>query len=323
MTRHLALVGPTASGKSAVALEVARRAGDVEIVSLDSMQVYRGMDVGTAKPTARERAEVHHHLVDVADPGEEWSVARTQRMARDAIAGIEARGRRALLVGGTGLYVQAVVDGLAIPGGDEGIRARWWDATASPEGLADAYSRLAALDPAAAARIDPGNRRRVVRALEVIDTTGRPFSSSGPGLGRYGRPAIDVRLVGLWLPRAVLGARIAARVERMVAGGLVDEVRALAARPGGLSRTAAQAIGYAEVLAHVRGECPLPAALDLAVRRTRRFARRQRVWFRRDPRVVWIGDAGDAAAVADCVLACWSGTPRDRRVPAAGGTGAR
>lgn len=310
MTRHLALVGATASGKSAVALELAARAEDVEIVSLDSMQVYRGMDVGTAKPTPQERAAVVHHLVDVADPDEDWSVVRTQRLARAAIADIEARGRRALLVGGTGLYVRAVVDDLAVPGGDETVRARLRRETASDDGLARAYARLTELDPGAAERIEPGNRRRVVRALEVIESTGRPFSSFGPGIDRYGPPAFDVRLVGLWLPRDVLARRIAARLEAMVAAGLVDEVRALADRPGGLSRTAAQAIGYQELLSHVRGERGLADALDLALRRTRRFARRQRVWFRRDPRITWIGTAGNGVALADAVLACWSSGPR-------------
>lgn len=310
MTRHLALVGATASGKSAVALELAARAGDVEIVSLDAMQVYRGMDVGTAKPTPQERAAVAHHLVDVADPDEDWSVVRTQQLARAAIADIEARGRRALLVGGTGLYVRAVVDDLTVPGGDDAVRARLRCETASDDGLARAYARLTELDPGAAERIDPGNRRRVVRALEVIETTGRPFSSFGPGIDRYGPPAFDVRLVGLWLPRDVLARRIAIRLDAMVAAGLVDEVRALADRPSGLSRTAAQAIGYKELLSHVRGERGLADALELARRRTRRFARRQRVWFRRDPRITWIGTTGDGVPLADAVLACWSSGPR-------------
>jgi tRNA dimethylallyltransferase len=287
LTRHLALVGPTASGKSALALELARARGDVEIVSLDSMQVYRGLDIGTAKPTPAERAEVVHHLVDVADPSEEWSVRRTQLGAREAIAGIEARGRRALLVGGTGLYVRAVVDDLVIPPTDAAVRAAI-DAEAERD-LAALHERLTQLDPDAAARMEPGNRRRIVRALEVIELTGRPFSSFGPGIDDYGPPALDVTLLGLAVEPADLARRIEQRFAAMNAAGLVDEVRSLQARP--LSRTAREAIGYREVLAHLAGDMSLADALDAAVRRTRRFARRQRVWFGRDPRVQWI-DAG-------------------------------
>jgi tRNA dimethylallyltransferase len=287
LTRHLALVGPTAAGKSALALELARARGDVEIVSLDSMQVYRGFDIGTAKPTAAERAEVVHHLVDVADPSEEWSVRRTQLGARAAIAGIEARGRRALLVGGTGLYVRAVVDDLAIPPTDPAVRAAI-DADAERD-LAALHERLTQLDPDAAARMEPGNRRRIVRALEVIELTGRPFSSFGPGIDDYGPPALDVTLLGLAVDPAVLARRIEQRFAAMRVAGLVDEVRRLAEQP--LSRAARDAIGYREVLAHLAGELSLADALDAAVRRTRRFARRQRVWFGRDPRIQWI-DAG-------------------------------
>jgi len=287
LTRHLALVGPTAAGKSALALELARARGDVEIVSLDSMQVYRGFDIGTAKPTAAERAEVVHHLVDVADPSEEWSVRRTQLGARAALAGIEARGRRALLVGGTGLYVRAVVDDLAIPPTDPAVRAAI-DADAERD-LAALHERLTQLDPDAAARMEPGNRRRIVRALEVIELTGRPFSSFGPGIDDYGPPALDVTLLGLAVDPAVLARRIEQRFAAMRVAGLLDEVRRLAEQP--LSRTARDAIGYREVLAHLAGELSLADALDAAVRRTRRFARRQRVWFGRDPRIQWI-DAG-------------------------------
>ena len=206
VTRHLALVGATASGKSALALAVARHAADVEIVSLDSMQVYRGMDIGTAKPTPSERAIVPHHLVDVVDPDQEWSVRETQRAASAAIAAIDARGRRALLVGGTGLYVRAVVDGLAVPPRAPETRRALEQATGTLEGLAAAYERLRRFDPDAAARIEPGNRRRIVRALEVFETTGRPFSTFGAGLTEYARPAIPVELVGVWLSRAELVA---------------------------------------------------------------------------------------------------------------------
>src|SRR5262249_2956409 len=182
VTRHLAIVGPTASGKSAIALSIATALPDVEIVSLDSMQVYRGMDIGTAKPVAEELAAVPHHLVDVVEPSTEWSVRDTQHAAHAAIAGIEARGRRALIVGGTGLYVRAVIDALQVPPRDMARRDALEAEVAEPAGLAIAYERLTGLDPLAAARIDPGNARRIVRALEVIDATGRRFSSFGPGL---------------------------------------------------------------------------------------------------------------------------------------------
>ena len=303
---HLALVGPTASGKTRLALAVAARLGDVEIVSVDSMQVYRGLDIGTAKPSEAERASVPHHLIDVADPSEQWSVARFQTVARDAVTAIEARGRRALLVGGTGLYVQAVVDDLRFPGEDLELRAELEAGTSEPGGVAAAYAELSERDPDAAARIDPHNARRIVRALEVIRLTGQPFSSFGSGLGQFGPTAFPVRMAGVWLPRSVLGERIATRFECMRRAGLVDEVRRLGAGNGGLSRTARQAIGYKEVLAHLEGDEPsLDAALDTAVRRTRSFARRQRMWFRRDPRISWFA-ATNPASVEPALLASWS-----------------
>lgn len=284
-------------------MAVAEASGDAEIVSLDSMQVYRGMDVGTAKPTVEERASVVHHLIDVADPAEEWSVVRTQSAALEAVAAIEQRGRRAIFVGGAGLYVRAVVDGITVPGGDAEVRAALetqWEGVA---GLAGAYRELATLDPPAAARIEPGNRRRVIRALEVMQVAGRPFSSFGPGLGEYVEPVLDVSMVGVWLPRALLARRIMQRFSAMRDAGIVDEVRSLADAPGGLSRTAGQAIGYKEVIAHLEGEMDLEEALDLAVRRTRALARRQRVWFRRDPRIVWMGRSDNPEALTPAILA--------------------
>jgi tRNA dimethylallyltransferase len=305
LTTHLALVGPTASGKSALAIELARLAGDVELVSLDSMQVYRGLDIGTAKPTPAERAEVVHHLIDVADPSEEWSVQRTQAAARTAIAGIEAQGKRAVLVGGTGLYVRAVIDNLQIPPTDADVR-RAVDRDAEDEaGLARAYARLTELDPAAAARMEPGNRRRIVRALEVIELTGRPFSSFGAGLDDYPAPAISVAMIGIAIEPELLGARIADRVDAMRTRGLLDEVRGLTDRV--LSRTAREAIGYREMFDHLSGVTPrLADALDAIVRRTRRFARRQRAWFGHDPRVQWIG-ADLPAQMAAQVFRDWRG----------------
>lgn len=296
---HLALVGPTASGKSALAVEMARRLPDVELVSVDSMQVYRGMDVGTAKPTPAERAEVPVHLVDIADPSEDFSVVEFQAAALSVLGGVEARGHRALLVGGTGLYLRAVVDGLSVPPQWPAVRA---ELEAEPD-TASLHRRLAGLDPVAAARMTPTNRRRVVRALEVVVGSGRPFSSFGAGLDVH--PPVPFLLAGVWLPREVVAERIARRFAAMVGAGLVDEVAALAARPGGLSRTASQALGYREVLAHLRGECSLDGAVAEAVRRTRRFARRQRVWFRRDPRVTWYGCEENPVAVTGALLGDW------------------
>ncbi|MGQ0805234.1 MAG: tRNA (adenosine(37)-N6)-dimethylallyltransferase MiaA [Actinomycetota bacterium] len=306
-TTHLALVGPTASGKTQLALEIARALGPVEIVSVDSMQVYRGLDIGTAKPTPAEQATVPHHLIDVADPSEDWSVARFQAAARDAVAAIEARGHRALLVGGTGLYVQAVVDDLRFPGEDLELRAELEAGTSEPGGVAAAYSELSERDPVAAARIDPHNARRIVRALEVIRLTGKPFSSFGPGVASFGPTAFPVRLAGIWLPRGVLAGRIARRFATMREAGLLDEVRRLAGSNGAPSRTARQAIGYKELLAHLEGAEPsLEAAFETAARRTRSFARRQRMWFRRDPRVTWYGAGENPASILPALLASWS-----------------
>jgi tRNA dimethylallyltransferase len=309
---HLALVGPTASGKSAVALAAAETLGDVEIVTVDSMQVYRGMDIGTAKPTAAERATVRHHLLDLAEPGEEFSVARFQALAAEAIAGIEARGRRALLVGGTGLYYQAIVDGFELPGEDRELRATLYERADGPEGTAGLLAELAELDPLAAGRIEPGNTRRIVRALEVTIATGRPFSSYGPGVFAGGeatrRPRLRVMVAGIWLSRELLAERIGARIATMVDDGLVDEVRRVAAAPGGLSRTAREGIGYKEVLDHLEGSVPtLEAALRRTAERTRQLARRQRMWFRRDRRIAWFGTGGNSLAALPAVLATWNG----------------
>lgn len=279
-----------------LALAVAGRLGDVELVSADSMQVYRGMDIGTAKPTPAEQAEVPHHLLDVADPSEAFSVARFQATAAQAIAGIEERGHRALVVGGTGLYVQAVVDGLALPG-------EWPHLKAELEGRPpeDLHRRLAEIDPLAASRIEPGNTRRLVRALEVTLGSGRPFSSFGPGLGAY--PPTRFRLVGVWLPRPVLAERIEARYRAQLADGFLDEVRRLG---GGMARTARQALGYKELLAHLAGTWTLEEAVDAAVGRTREFARRQRAWFRRDPRITWLGTPGNPVDLLPALLGDWS-----------------
>jgi tRNA dimethylallyltransferase len=289
--RHVALVGATASGKSALALALARRDPAFEIVSVDSMQVYRGMDIGTAKPSPAERAEVPHHLVDVADPWEDFTLARWVAAAREAITGIEGRGRRALLVGGTGLYLRAVVDELAVPGQFPVVRAEL-EAEADTAAL---HRRLVALDPVAARRMEPTNRRRVVRALEVTLGSGQPFSSYGPGLDVY--PSTPFALVGIAVRHEVVAQRIEARYRDQMAAGFLDEVRGLLADSRGMSRTARQALGYAELIDHLGGGRDLDDAVELAVRRTRRFARRQGSWFRRDPRIEWLQVDGDPAAL--------------------------
>ncbi|HTZ07461.1 MAG TPA: tRNA (adenosine(37)-N6)-dimethylallyltransferase MiaA [Acidimicrobiales bacterium] len=296
----MALVGPTASGKSALALAAARTRPGVELVSVDSMAVYRGMDIGTDKPTPAQRAEVPYHLLDLVGPGEECTVARFQAEAEAVLADVAARRGRALLVGGTGLYLRAVVDGLRIPGRWPELAADLEREADGPGGTARLHARLADLDPAAAARIDPGNRRRVVRALEVTVGSGRPFSSFGPGLEAY--PPTPFVLVGLNLDRARLDARIEERFDALLERGLLDEVRALAAAPGGLSRTARQALGYRELLAHVERGVPLEEARAEAVRRTRALARRQWAWFRRDPRIRWLDPEADPLAQLLAVL---------------------
>jgi tRNA dimethylallyltransferase len=288
---HLVVVGATASGKSALALALARGLPGIELVSFDSMQVYRGMDIGTAKPSPAEQAEVPHHLIDLVDPSEDFAVAEFQAAGRAALAGIEARGHRAVLVGGTGLYIRAVIDDLTIPGQFPAVRA---ELEAEPD-TAVLHRRLLALDPTAAGRMEPTNRRRVVRALEVTVGTGAAFSSFGPGLGVY--PPTRFVQVGVELPADVLARRIEDRYRAQLAAGFLEEVRGLAGRPQPMSRTAAQALGYKELLEHVEGRLTLPEALDLAGSRTRRFARRQRTWFRRDPRIAWLPAGADPLTV--------------------------
>jgi len=283
-------------------MEVARSLGDIEIVTVDSMQVYRGMDVGTAKPTPDERAEVPHHLIDLADPSEEWSVTAWARHARGVLEEIEERGHRALVVGGTGMYFQALVDGLTPPG-------RYPDVRRELEDDADTvalHGRLRCLDPLAASRMEPTNRRRVVRALEVTIGSGRSFSSYGPGITHF-PPTARWRLAGVWLPRPVLARRIDERFDAMISNGLVDEVRRLLAglQASGLSRTASQALGYREILEHLQGSTTLAHAVEEAKRRTRAFARRQRVWWRRDPRITWFGAVDNPFAVSAVLLGQW------------------
>ncbi len=291
----IAVVGPTAAGKSELSLRLAR-ALNGEVINADSMQLYRGMDIGTGKLTPAERAGVPHHLLDIWDATEPASVAEYQRLARAAVAEIRARGRTPILVGGSGLYVRAVIDDFAFPGTDPGLRGRL-EAELASTGVAALHARLAALDPAAAAAILPSNGRRVVRALEVIELTGRPFGATLPdyggrrGEGRgggapgSGYPPVQI---GLDVPRDELDRRIAERVSRMWRAGLVNEVQALDWAGLRSGRTASRALGYAQALRFLDGEWTAEEARRRTVTATRRFARRQESWFRRDPRVRWL-----------------------------------
>jgi tRNA dimethylallyltransferase len=274
------------------------------------MQVYRGMDIGTAKPSLAQQTEIPHHLLDLADPSEDFSVARFQAAARGVLAEIERRGHRALLVGGTGLYLQAVVDGLRLPGEWPAIKAELEAEAATPVGVSALHARLTVADPTAAARIEPSNARRVVRALEVTLGSGQPFSSFGPGIDAY--PRTSFRLAGVWLPRAVVGQRIVERYQAQIKDGFVEEVRLLQSRPGGLSRTARQALGYRELLdtfnvhgADAVAGAPLEDAIQRAISRTREFARRQRSWFRRDLRIAWFAASRNPFAVLPALLGDW------------------
>jgi tRNA dimethylallyltransferase len=298
--RLVAVVGPTASGKSAVAFAAGRALGDVELVSVDAMQVYRGMDIGTAKPSASERAEVVHHLIDLVDPSDEFTVAEFQHAYEGVRDGLVERRRRGVLVGGSGLYHRVVVDGLLLPGEWPAVRAELVE-TAARLGPGVLHQRLAELDPVAATRMEPSNTRRVVRALEVCLGSGRPFSSFGRGLQAY--PPSAVTQIGLRWDRDVLAQRIATRVHQMLDDGLIEEVRRVHA--AGMSRTAAQALGYKELIEHLEGRCGLDEAITATVTRTRQFAVRQERWFRRDPRVRWVDvhDGDPVAAALPTLLA--------------------
>jgi len=277
-------------------MAMARLDSRVELISADSMQVYRGMDIGTAKPTLAEQKEIRHHVIDVIDPHEDYGVSRFQSDARQAIQDIHNRAKRAVIVGGTGLYVRAVVDDLDIPDQYPDVRK---EIDAEPN-TAALYARLLDLDPVAAGRMDPENRRRVTRALEVCVGSGRPFSSFGPGMERY--PEVPFVQVGVERTRDDIDERIALRYAQQMQDGLLDEVRTLVANPGGMSRTARQALGYKELLLHIEEGLPLFEALDLAGQRTRRFARRQQKWFRRDPRILWLDGTVDPVRLAEQVL---------------------
>jgi tRNA dimethylallyltransferase len=296
------LVGPTAVGKSELAVQLALRLGG-EIVSADSRQFYRGMDIGTAKPTPEERRLVPHHLIDVADPDEVWSLATFQQAARGAIVAIHARHKLPLLVGGTGQYVRAVAHGWEIPPVAPFPKLRQaleaWAGEVSPAGL---HARLAVVDPSAAAGIDPRNLRRTIRALEVIFSTGRPFSAqrqSGPSPFR-------LFMVGLSRPRPELYAQIDARIQSMFAAGFVDEVRRLLALGYSPSLPTLSAIGYREVVACLRGEISMEEAVTLMKRRTRDYVRRQANWFRQDdPEIHWYQAGPEAVDVIETAIKTW------------------
>lgn len=290
----VALIGPTAYGKSDLALELARRlradpitvpgvgsVAEVEIVNADSVQLYQGMDIGSAKTPVADRRDVRHHLLDILDPREDASVALVQQLARAAVADCRDRGVLPLVVGGSALYVNAILDDLTFPPTDPVVRARL-ERDAADVGAKAMHARLAAADPEAAAAILPGNVRRIVRALEVVELTGS-FTARLPAPTDAIGPTVRI---GLRLPREVLSERIAVRVDRMWADGLVDEVRALAVH--GLGRTAAKALGYAQVLDLLNGRASEQQARAATVTGTRRFARRQIQWWRRDDRIQWL-----------------------------------
>lgn len=278
----IAVVGPTATGKSALGIALAAALGG-EVVNTDSMQLYRGMDIGTAKLTPAERGGVPHHLLDIWDVTETASVAEYQRLARAAVDGLRAAGRVPVLVGGSGLYVRAVLDRLDFPSTDPGARAAL-EAELAAVGPGALHQRLATLDPAAAAAILPSNGRRIVRALEVISLTGGPFTATLPSP----EPHYAAVQIGLGLDPATLDGRIDARVDRMWAAGLISEVRALEKVGLRDGFTASRALGYAQALRQLDGELSEAEARTATQQATRRFVRRQRSWFRRDPRVHWL-----------------------------------
>ncbi|MER5679883.1 tRNA (adenosine(37)-N6)-dimethylallyltransferase MiaA [Streptomyces sp. NPDC000971] len=283
--RVITVVGPTAAGKSDLGVFLAQQLGG-EVVNADSMQLYRGMDIGTAKLTPAERDGVPHHLMDIWDVTEAASVAEYQRLARTEIDRLLSEGRTPVLVGGSGLYVKGAIDALEFPGTDPGVRARL-EQELTEHGSGALHARLATLDPGAAQAILPSNGRRIVRALEVIEITGKPFTANLPG----DEAVYDALQIGVDVERPELDERIRTRVDRMWEAGLVDEVRDLEARGLRVGRTASRALGYQQVLAALAGECTEDEARAETVRATKRFARRQDSWFRRDPRVEWLSGA--------------------------------
>lgn len=283
----IVLLGATATGKSALALALAEEIeGGAEIVNADALQVYRGFDIGTAKPTAAERQRVRHHLIDILDPDERYSAGEFARRARAAVADIHRRGRRALVVGGSGLYLRALLEGISpVPRGDRGIR-RGLRRRVAAEGLERLYEELWRRDPVTAERLMPRDRQRILRALEVLEVSGVPLSEwiERKPFGDQGLPSLRI---GLTLPRAILYDRIAVRVDRMLGRGWLDEVRRLLSSGLTPELPAFQAIGYRQLVRHLLGEISLGEAVQELVRQTRRYAKRQETWFRKEPDVAW------------------------------------
>ncbi len=300
MTRPLAIIGPTGTGKSALALAVADLIGHpIEVVNADAMQLYRGMDIGTAKLRPEERRGIPHHQLDVLDVAETATVARYQQAASDDVDAILARGAIPVIVGGSMLYIQSLLDEWSFPATDPAVRARW-EARLAEVGVAALHRELAAVDAAAAASILPSDGRRIVRALEVVELTGQPFAASAPTIGT---PRWNTAIVGLDWATEVLDQRLAQRTDAMFAAGLIDEVRALAERGLRDGVTAARALGYAQVLADLDAGGDGTAAREPTFLGTRRYVRRQRSWFRRDHRITWLD--GSAADLAGSAVRIW------------------
>ena len=279
---RLAIVGTTASGKSKLAMSIAEKVQDFEIVSLDSMQIYKRMDIGTAKPTREEQAIIPHHMIDIVEPHEEYTISQFQIEAQRAIDEIDSRGMLPLLVGGTGLYLRTIIDELDIPG--QFLKTR--QKLESNPNTAELYQKLSELDPLASTRMEPNNRRRVIRALEVTIGSGMKFSSYGPGLSVYKENAYEI--IGLRWERAEIDRRITARFYVQMESGFLNECERLFDSKDPLSRSASQALGYKHLFQYIKGECCLDEAVEAAIKDTKKFARKQERWFRRDPRINWI-----------------------------------
>ena len=293
---NLLIVGTTASGKSSLAIELARCRPNVEIISIDSMAIYKGMNIGTATPTILEQEEIPHHLINIVEPSEEFALPLFQSAVEKALREIAGRGNRAVLVGGTGLHVRAVVDRLEVPPRFLSIK----DEIELISETSFLYRKLKDLDPSAASKIEPGNRRRIVRALEVTLGTGRPFSSFGPGLDVY--PPSPFTQIGIRFSRDLNDLRIAERYKMQIEDGFVEEVRDLVSDGRELSKTASQALGYKQLISYIEGENTLEEAIESAISSTRRFARRQEKWFRRDPRIEWLNLEKDPLEVLEKVI---------------------
>lgn len=296
----LALVGPTASGKTDIAVSLVTQFSKVELVSIDSMTIYRMMNIGTAKPDDLVLGRIPYHMINVVDPWEEFSLSQFQKQALAVISEIRQRGNTPLLVGGTGLYFQALVDEISIPGQWPEIRADLEDQATSTDGLSRLYQRLKFLDPVGASKMEPGNSRRIVRALEVTLGSGVPFSEHGPGL--FSSQNDYVSVVGINLPRPELFNRIGLRLDEQLGGGWLNEVEVLLAHPLGMSRTAKQALGYRELIEVATGQIDLAAAHQQILARSKRLAKRQVAWFSRDPRVRWYESGLEAKAALESLI---------------------